>query len=236
MAGEPESRLNRNRSGTQGGQVPQEGLVERLDRLEKEVARLRADFAQVDLKGPNRVDQKAQRGGNPELKIPFPSGDKESTKGQLPEKEPQGKNDRIGLKGPRSRNYLGLAIGALGWFFSALSQAFKFILIPWVRNILLCLLTFGILFSDWWVPMSSVWVLGPIWERIVLLGLAGIWWWLLALLFQQTLENQDLAALPNDKKDSRVVESSTGPGNTSGKISGVDKLARSGGRLGSKAG
>lgn len=236
MAGLPESRLDRNRSGPQGGQVPPEGLIERLDRLEKEVARLRADFTQIDQKGPNRVDPKEQTRSNPELKIPFPAGAKEPKKVQLPEKISPGKNEQIALKGPGNRNFLGMAIGALGWLFSALSQALKCILIPWVRNILLCILTFGILFSDWWVPMSSVWVLGPIWERLVLLVLAGVWWWLLALLFQQTLEKQDQAGLPDDKKNSRVVEGSTGPGKSPGQISGMDKQARSEGRFGSKAG
>ncbi|RLT18163.1 MAG: hypothetical protein DWI28_05060 [Planctomycetota bacterium] len=48
----------------------------------------------------------------------------------------------------------------------------------WLRRGLVLLLGGAILFSNWWLPFSGVWFLGSVFERLVILLLAGVWWYL----------------------------------------------------------
>ena len=50
--------------------------------------------------------------------------------------------------------------------------------ISWLRRTFLLLVGGAILLSNWWLPFSGVWVVGGIFERVVILVLAGIWWYM----------------------------------------------------------
>ncbi len=48
----------------------------------------------------------------------------------------------------------------------------------WLRRGLILLLGGAILFSNGWLPFSSVWFFGGVFERFVILLLAGVWWYM----------------------------------------------------------
>ena len=51
--------------------------------------------------------------------------------------------------------------------------------VSWLRRMTILVLGAAILLSNWWLPLTSFWILGGIFERLVILVLAGIWWYLL---------------------------------------------------------
>ncbi len=108
------------------------------------------------------------------------------------------------------------------WAIAILSPLLKFCLVPWVRNMVFGSLTMAILFSDWWLPFSSVWILGALWERTVILLMAGMWWWLLALYFADRPKRAlAVAAPPNAGSPSRKPEKDSSPTRPAGERFGA---------------
>lgn len=135
-------------------------IEDRLDHVEKEIRQLREEISRPGI-----------------LTLP------EAALFSLKSPAPQIAADLSHPSGYQAVLSWGLDIAR--WALSIAARLLRFCLVPWVRNIVFGFLTMAILFSDWWLPFSGIWILGALWERTVLLLMAGVWWWLLAMYFAE---------------------------------------------------
>ncbi len=73
--------------------------------------------------------------------------------------------------------FLAKVGGWLGIWIMALLRPFRSW--SWLRRGLVLVLGGAILLSNWWLPLSGIWFLGNLLERLVILLLAGVWWFLI---------------------------------------------------------
>jgi len=109
-------------------------------------------------------------------------GSEVGTNGQ---KSSQATKDQLAKASPDSKKSPPIALDS---FLSPINSVFRnWVLIPlgiiqsisWLRRMLILVLGAAILLSNWWLPLTSFWILGGIFERLVILVLAGIWWYLI---------------------------------------------------------
>jgi hypothetical protein len=102
------------------------------------------------------------------------------------QKASQANKSQLAKTSPDSKTSASLALDS---FLSPINSFFRnWILIPlgiiqsisWLRRMFILALGAAILLSNWWLPLTSFWILGGIFERLVILVLAGIWWYLIA--------------------------------------------------------